>query len=63
MFAEEKHAHLGHLLLSPFIRFIKFYFLRLGFMDGIPGLVHISIGCFNSFIKYAKLIALYKGQE
>jgi hypothetical protein len=32
--------------------------LRLGFLDGLPGLVHISIGCMNSFTKYAKLIEL-----
>jgi hypothetical protein len=32
--------------------------VRLGFLDGVPGLVHISIGCFNSWCKYAKLIEL-----
>lgn len=46
------------LVFSPLARFIKFYFLRLGFLDGVPGLVHISIGCFNSFMKYAKLLQL-----
>jgi hypothetical protein len=40
------------------VRFFKFYLLRLGFLDGLPGLVHISIGCMNSFMKYAKLIEL-----
>ena len=49
--------------LSPIARFIKFYGLRLGFLDGLPGLVHISIGCFNSFIKYAKLRDLQRKQE
>lgn len=44
------------LLFSPLFRFIKFYFLRAGFLDGLPGLVHILIGCFNSFAKYAKMI-------
>jgi hypothetical protein len=24
----------------------------------VPGLVHIAIGCFNSFMKYAKLMQL-----
>jgi glycosyltransferase involved in cell wall biosynthesis len=42
------------IVLSPLFRFIKFYFLRQGFRDGLAGFVHISIGCFNSFIKYAK---------
>ncbi|HUX65259.1 glycosyltransferase family 2 protein [Sulfuricella sp.] len=55
-----KQASFGRLVASPLLRFVKFYFLRLGFLDGIPGLVHISIGCFNSFVKYAKLHELNK---
>lgn len=46
------------LLLSPLFRFIKFYFLRGGCLDGVPGLIHILIGCFNSFAKYAKVLEL-----
>jgi hypothetical protein len=53
-----KRANTGHLLLSPLLRFVKFYLLRLGFLDGTAGLVHILIGCNNSFVKYAKLIEL-----
>lgn len=45
----------GRLVLSPLVRFIKFYLLRQGFRDGVPGLIHIAIGCFNSFCKYAKI--------
>jgi hypothetical protein len=52
------HAGILRLLASPLLRFIKFYLLRLGFLDGVPGLVHISIGCMNSYTKYAKLIEL-----
>ena len=58
--AEGCNAGIGHLLFSPLLRFLKFYFLRLGFLDGLPGLIHISIGCMNSFNKYAKLMALTK---
>jgi hypothetical protein len=47
-----------HLLLSPLVRFVKFYFIRLGFLDGLPGLVHILIGCRNSHMKYAKMRAI-----
>jgi glycosyltransferase involved in cell wall biosynthesis len=46
------------LLASPAVRFLKFYVLRLGFLDGVPGLVHVGIGCMNSYLKYAKLIEL-----
>ena len=47
----------AQMLLSPLLRFFKFYVLKRGFLDGLPGLVHIAIGCFNSFIKYAKVRA------
>lgn len=64
--AEELHrrgqsAGFAELALSPLVRFLKFYLLRLGFLDGLPGLVHICIGCMNSFTKYAKLIELRRG--
>jgi hypothetical protein len=56
--ARGKRASIVRLVFSPLFRFVKFYFLRRGFLDGIPGLVHISIGCCNSFWKYAKLLEL-----
>lgn len=55
LFELGKRMTLARMLFSPSFRFIKFYILRLGFLDGVPGLVHILIGCFNSFTKYAKL--------
>ena len=58
LFKAGKRAGVAQLLLSPALRFVKFYFLRLGFLDGVAGLVHIVIGCCNSFHKYAKLMAL-----
>jgi len=56
--AAGRRAGPAQLLLSPALRFVKFYVLRLGFLDGLPGLVHILIGCQNSFAKYAKMIDL-----
>jgi glycosyltransferase involved in cell wall biosynthesis len=58
--ARGKRAGVAKLVLSPLLRFIKFYFLRLGFLDGLAGFVHIAIGCFNSFTKYAKLRELQR---
>jgi glycosyltransferase involved in cell wall biosynthesis len=58
-----ERANVWRLLLSPALRFVKFYVIRLGFLDGLAGLVHIAIGCFNSFAKYAKLRALQIEQE
>ena len=58
-----RSAGVVHLLLSPVVRFFKFYVLRLGFLDGVPGLLHISIGCMNSYMKYAKLLELHKADS
>lgn len=60
LFARGRSAGAAELLFSPLVRFVKFYLLRLGFLDGIPGLVHIAIGCAASFLKYAKLIELQR---
>jgi glycosyltransferase involved in cell wall biosynthesis len=48
------------LLASPLARFLKFYFLRAGFLDGGAGFAHVVIGCNNTFQKYLKLIELQK---
>jgi glycosyltransferase involved in cell wall biosynthesis len=61
--ARGKRAGVVTLLMSPLLRFIKFYFLRLGLLDGLPGLVHILIGCTASFAKYAKMLAFQKSRE
>ena len=58
MHARGERAGLARLVFSPLVRFVRFYVLRLGFLDGVAGLVHIAIGCQNSFLKYAKLRAL-----
>ena len=58
--AQGKRASILQLVFSPVVRFIKFYFIRLGFLDGVPGLVHIVIGCIASFFKYAKMRAAQK---
>ena len=58
--AAGKRASFPRIALSPIVRFIKFYFFRQGFRDGLPGLIHIAIGCFNSMIKYSKMLERQK---
>jgi hypothetical protein len=55
-----KHCNASKCFTSPLIRFIKFYLFRLGFLDGAAGFIHITIGCFNAFSKYAKLLELQR---
>jgi glycosyltransferase involved in cell wall biosynthesis len=61
--ASGRRANLLQLVFSPSLRFVKFYVLRLGFLDGVAGLVHIAIGCMNTFNKYAKLKALERASR
>jgi hypothetical protein len=63
LFARGERFSAARLIVSPIFRFFRFYVLRGGFLDGVPGLVHISIGCFNSFSKYAKLRALEQAER
>lgn len=46
------------MLLSPLARFLRYYVLRLGFLDGTAGYAHAAIGAFASFLKHVKLRAL-----
>ncbi|MEO8485989.1 MAG: glycosyltransferase family 2 protein [Betaproteobacteria bacterium] len=58
MHARGERAGFARLALSPLARFLRFYIVRLGFLDGAAGFAHIAIGAFASFLKYAKLRAL-----
>jgi len=43
------------LLFHPPFRFVKEYLFKLGFLDGLPGLIIVVSTMFYVFIKYAKL--------
>ena len=51
-------APVGHcifgLLFHPPFRFLRSYFFRRGFLDGIPGLIVATSVAFGTFCKYAK---------
>jgi hypothetical protein len=42
------------LITKPLFYFFKSYFLRRGFLDGIPGLTVCMMGSFYTFLKYIK---------
>jgi glycosyltransferase involved in cell wall biosynthesis len=63
LFKQGVRASPWRLLASPLTRFVKFYFMRAGFLDGGPGFAHVVIGCNNTFQKYLKLIELQKADK
>lgn len=50
-----KRTRLSDLLLRPFWRFLRFYFMSGGFRDGVPGFFVAVTSAFYVFLKYAKL--------
>jgi len=44
------------MISSPLFTFFKMYFLRLGFLDGLRGLILAVFYSFYSFLKYAKAL-------
>lgn len=60
LYRQGVRAGYARLFVNPVVRFLKFYFLKLGFLDGGPGFAHVVIGCNNTFHKYLKLIELQR---
>lgn len=50
-----KKVTMVSLIFSPFWKFIKSYFIRLGFLDGYYGFVVCTISAYATFIKYVKI--------
>jgi glycosyltransferase involved in cell wall biosynthesis len=50
-----KRYHLGYLVTRPVTKFIEVYFLKLGFLDGLPGLIIATMSAFTMFARYSKL--------
>jgi len=45
-----------NLFVRPCARFIRQYFLQLGFLDGKEGLILCGLSAFSAFTKYARLL-------
>ena len=56
--ARGERAGLARIALSPLVRFLRYYVVKGGFIDGAAGFAHVSIGAFASFLKYTKLRGL-----
>lgn len=63
LYARQKKCRWYHLMILPFCRFLKSYFLQAGFRDGFPGLVISVLNGYMVFIRYAKLREIWKKGE
>ncbi len=55
LYKEGKRAGALQILGRPITRFLKMYILRLGFLEGLHGLVLSMLGGFTVYLKYARL--------
>lgn len=53
--ARGRNASFFQMWFRPAWRFVRGYFLRLGFLDGWPGFAIASMVTFDTFLRYAKL--------
>ncbi len=53
--SEGRRFHVSDVLFKPIAIFIKMCFLKLGFLDGVHGLILASLSSFHVLCKYAKL--------
>lgn len=54
-FRDGRKSGLFEIAVRPWWRFIRTYFLQLGFLDGMHGFVLCVLQAFGAFLKYARL--------
>jgi glycosyltransferase involved in cell wall biosynthesis len=60
-FEQGKRAGFAGLLFAAPWQFFRIYFLRAGFLDGLPGLIVSAMGAYYAFLKKAKLWEMRHG--
>jgi len=60
MFKQNKKGGYVKLYLSPLAAFISSYFIKLGFLDGYDGFIIACSVSYNTMLKYAKLMHLWR---
>jgi glycosyltransferase involved in cell wall biosynthesis len=63
LYASQKKARCYHLFLLPFLRFLRAYLWKRGFLDGFAGLVISVLTGYAVFVRYAKLKEIWKKGE
>ena len=63
MYGFGKKPQVIKLVFSPLIRFIKSYIIKLGFLDGVDGLVLSILGSWYAVLQFLKLYEIWKKNE
>ena len=60
LYRQSCKARVFNLLLNPAFRFFKFYILKRGFLEGLPGLTVAVLESYYTYLKYLTLWQLQK---
>ncbi len=52
-----------HLIVRPFLGFLKRYILNRGFLDGKVGFIISCTGAWNTFVRFVKVWRIQQGEE
>ena len=63
MYKAGKKPSYFKLVINPAWAFLYGFFIRAGFLDGFTGFMVAKFTSMHSFLKYAKLIKLYKSEK
>ncbi|MBI1341964.1 MAG: glycosyltransferase [Terrimonas sp.] len=61
-YREGRRSGFIKMYLSPVIKFIRDFFIKLGFLDGKTGFTISRISAYATYLKYRKLHQLYKSK-
>lgn len=59
MYSKSKKGYWYKQYFNPFVKFIKYFFLKLGFLDGRTGFIVAWYSSYATYLKYNKLGKLY----
>lgn len=62
-FREGARSSLFKMVTRPFLKFLKDYLLKRGFLDGRYGLIICYINALSAFLKYSKMYELQKNKS
>ncbi len=62
LFKKGESANLITIYFSPILKFIRDYFLKLGFLDGSTGFTISRISAYATYLKYKKLQQLHSAK-
>lgn len=60
LFTAGRHFHLANMILRPIYRFFRDYIFKMGFLDGIPGIIIMASTMYYVFMKHARLWEIEK---